>query len=207
MPFCKWAAAKAGSSCARRGPDLDDIQIQIALSAAYDWAKEWQLLLAGVLVLLAALIVAWSVLRAARIRADATSQDRPDLRSSTAPAIAGPQPRAQDDIVTGLEQLRSFIRSALASLTLTAEKENSPALFLCQRIAHVRLERFALPSHAGKPAHELYGSLLDQLDLLRQNLKKGVQPADLSEILVQLNASARNLTLALAPDSDQRQQA
>ena len=39
------------------------------LYLAYDWAKEWQILLAGLLVLVAAVIFAWASLRAAKIGA------------------------------------------------------------------------------------------------------------------------------------------
>jgi hypothetical protein len=102
------------------------------------------------------------------------------------------------------------IRSALSSLTLTADKENSPAYFQCQRIAHLHLERFPLPVDASKTAREHHAVLLQQLETLRQSLnssqnaKKDAAPGEIAQSLVQLNTSARNLLAALAPVSDAR---
>ena len=179
------------------------------LYSAYLWAKEWQTLLAGLLVVVAALIVARATLRAAEInsaaraRSDARDRSLPDLRQSARPAGA---PAVSTELIGTLEQLRSMIRSALASLTLTNDKENGPAYFLCQRIAHLRLERFALPPNAPKSAHEMRAALSEQLEFLRQHLKKDASPAEVSQILVQLNASARNLVNILVPAPVKRQQ-
>jgi hypothetical protein len=192
---------------AGKGQHLLDV-IQNALYSAHDWTKEWQPLLASLLVVFAALILAWAILKAARIRAAASQQnarDQQDLRLSEKTSGTSP-PAAPADLVGNLEQLRSFIRSALASLSLTTEKENHPAYFLCQRIAHLRLERFALPANATKAARDLRATLLEQLELLRLHLKKDAPLPEISEILVQLNASARNLMTALVPASDKQRQ-
>src|SRR5882757_5174391 len=182
-----------------------------ALVLAYAWAKEWQPLLAGLLVVIAALIVARAILKTS-LRSSpqvglAKNQAKLDLRQDAkSAALPGSNPQgASQELVGNLEQLRSLVRSALASFTLTAEKENSPAFFLCQRIAHLRLEQ--LPPNAAKPAREVHAALLQQLELLRLHLKKDAPPAEISESLVQLNTSARNLVAALAPASDQRRQA
>ena len=174
----------------------------------YAWAKEWQILLAGLLVLLAALIVARAVRKTASgvrprqpLRESAREALQSDLRLAAKPAEADPAP---EELVGNLEQLRSLIRSALASLT--ADKENSPALFLCQRIAHLRLERFPLPLNAGKAAREQHAALLQQLELLRVHLRKESPLPEISEILVRLNASARNLTAALVAAAGGRRQ-
>jgi hypothetical protein len=111
------------------------------------------------------------------------------------------------ELVGELEQLRSLIRSALAAFTLTAEKENSPVQFLCQRIARLRPERFALSAGAAKAQHETHAALLEQLEALRQQLKKDAKPAEISGTLVQLNTSARSLLAALAPLAAPRRQA
>jgi len=188
-----------------------------ALAFAAAWAKEWQVLLAGLLVFLAAIIVARAIVKTGAIRpvhaASGRKQTKPDLRQAAKPASAGPQvvppqvaPQdASQELVGNLEQLRSLIRSALSSFTLTTEKENSPASFLCQRITHLRLEQ--IPPSAAKPAREAHAALLLQLETLRGQLKKDAPAAEISETLVQMNTSARNVVAALAPASDQPRQA
>jgi hypothetical protein len=174
---------------------------------AYEWARVWQMLLAGLLVLLAAVIVARAIVKAAVLRGQpAKEASQPDLRSDAKPTDPIP-PAAPQELVGNLEQLRSVIRSALASFTLTAEKENGPGYFLCQRITHLHLERFPLPVNASKPARELHAILLQQLETLRQNLNQNPKkdmPADIAQLLVQLNSSARSLLAVLAPTPDTR---
>lgn len=175
------------------------------LALAYEWAKAWQMLLAGLLVLLAALIVARAIVKAASLRAlPAKPASQPDLRSNAEPLAA---PESPQELAGNLEQLRSLIRSALTSFTLTADKENGPSTFLCQRIAHLHLERFPLPANASNSARELHAALLQQLESLRQNLSQNPRkdsPSDIAQILVQLNGSARSLLAALAAAPDTR---
>jgi hypothetical protein len=180
-----------------------------SLALAYGWAKEWQPLLAGLLVVFAAIIVARSIRKTMATRAlqpapAAKEPPRLDLRQAEKPAGASPQD-ACDELVGNLEQLRSLIRSALASFTLTTEKENSPAYFLCQRVARFRVEQ--LPPNATKPAREFHTTLLEQLELMRLHLKKDAPPTEGAGILIQLNTSARNLVAAVAPASNTRRQA
>ena len=176
-----------------------------ALAPGYAWAKEWQVLLAGLLVFFAAIIVARAILKMSANRSVQAVPDKKqtklDLREAAKPVGANP---ASQELVGNLEQLRSLIRSALASFTLTTEKENSPAFFLCQRITHLRLEQ--IPPSAAKPAREIHAALLQQLETLRKQLKKDATPTEISGILVQINTSARNLVAALVPASDQRRQ-
>ena len=190
------------------------------LYLAYDWAKEWQVLLAGLLVLLAAVIFAWAIIRSAKLRSLARTEtkNRSDLRqepssaSSPSPSLppSGPSVSAapSPEFLSILEQLRSLIRSALGSLPQTSEKlgdkETSPAYFLCQRILHLRLEQ--LPPPAGPAAQQTFSALLTQLNLLRAQLKKDASPAELSEILVQITASARSLVTTLTPAAERRRQ-
>ncbi len=181
---------------------------------AYDWAKEWQILLAGLLVLAAAAIFAWATIRAAKIaaaRSDTKAKAQLDLRLAPAPAGASAPAAASPELLNGLEQLRSLIRSALGSLPQSSEKpverENSPAFFLCQRILHLRLDQMAPPARAGKAALEGYSDLLTQLNALRAHLKKDAPASELSGILVQINASARSLVSALTPAAEKRRQA
>jgi len=176
------------------------------LAQAYEWARAWQVLLAGVLVLLAAIIVARAIVKAAALRSPAARDgSRLDLRSDGGPFSGNPAETPQE-LAGNLEQLRSMIRSALTSFTLTADKESNPGYFLCQRIAHLHLERFPLPVNANKPARELHAALLMQLESLRQNLNRNPKkdmPGDVAQLLVQLNTSARSLLAALgaAPDT------
>ena len=130
---------------------------------------------------------------------------RLDLRSDGEPFSGNPAETPQE-LAGNLEQLRSMIRSALTSFTLTADKESNPGYFLCQRITHLHLERFPLPANANKPARELHAALLMQLESLRQNLNQNPKkdmPGDVAQLLVQLNTSARSLLAALgaAPDT------
>ncbi|HET7086120.1 MAG TPA: hypothetical protein VFI23_15195 [Rhizomicrobium sp.] len=190
-------------------PFLDAVGSGLAL--AYGWAKEWQVLLAGCLVLLAALIVARAIRKRPVVYpAEAVESPKADLRVAEKPALSDSAASPQE-LVGSLEQLRSIIRSALASFTLTtatlAENESSPSYFLCQRIAHLGLERFPLPINAGKTAREQHAALLQQLELLRVHLRKNAPPTEISEILVRLNASARNLAAALTPAPDPRRKA
>lgn len=169
-----------------------------SLALAYEWAKAWQMLLAGILVLLAAIIVARAIVKAAALRSPQSPKQalKSDLRADARLADETPQ-----ELVGNLEQLRSVIRSALTSFTQTGDKENGPGYFLCQRIAHLHLERFPLPVDAGKPARELHAALLQQLETLRQTLNQNPKkdmPGDIAQLLVQLNTNARNLVAALA---------
>jgi len=188
---------------------LDNISNTLVL--AYGWARDWQVLLAGLVVLVAGLIVARAIRKGPVTRAlqqDPLDDDRTDLRRE--PGMAArpvPRPEAQGDLVHELEQLRSLIRSALSAFTLTAEKENSPVLFLCQRVARLRPERFPLPGSATQAQQRLHVEVLEHLETLRQQLKKEVAPAEMSGTLVQLNTSARNLIAVLPPQAPARRQA
>ena len=182
--------------------------LQDTLTSAFAWAKEWQAMLAGLLVFGSALILARAILKAAEIsasarqRSDTRERSQSDLRQAARPPG---MPAVAAELIGALEQLRSMIRSALSSLTLGGEKENGPAYFLCQRITHLRLERFALPPNAARTTHEMRASLSEQLEALRQCLKTDAPPGEVSQILVQLNTSARNLASAVAAAPVKRQ--
>jgi len=174
-----------------------------ALTSAYGLAKEWQILLAGLLagllVLAAALVVARAIRKGpgtAPLRETVANEARLDLRREPRAVI----PLATTGELAGeLEQLRSLIRSALSAFTLTAEQENSPVQFLCQRVARLRPERFPLPVSATQAQRSLYAEVLEQLDMLRQQLKREIKPAEMSGTLIKLNTSARNLIATLEP--------
>lgn len=180
------------------------------LYLAYNWAKEWQILLAGLLVFLAALIFARATVKSAKM-ASSARRPQPDLRLAPSPSAPGPvnlpaSAAASSELISTLEQLRSLIRSALASLLPAGEKENSPVTFLCQRILHLRLDPLAPSAHSGQGAQEGYAALMKQLTVLRAHLKNDAPAEKISEILIQINTTARNLVAALLPASEKRRQ-
>jgi hypothetical protein len=184
--------------------------ISNALVSAYGWAKEWQALLAGLLVLTAGFVVARSIRKAAPSRnvpTDIPGGARLDMRREPKANSRPDMPDRSAELIGEMEQLRSLIRSALSAFTLTAERENSPVQFLCQRVARLRPDRFTLPAAAPRPQHELFANLLEQLESLRQQLKRDAKPTEITATLIQLNASARGLVAALAPATVIRRQA
>jgi len=64
-----------------------------------------------------------------------------------------------------------------------------------------------LSANAAKAQHQIHAALLEQLEALRQQLKKDARPAEISGTLIQLNTSARSLLAALAPQTAPRRQA
>jgi hypothetical protein len=58
-----------------------------------------------------------------------------------------------------------------------------------------------------KAQHETHTALLEQLEALRQQLKKDANPAEISGTLIQLNTSARSLLAAMTPQAAPRRHA
>jgi len=58
---------------------------------------------------------------------------------------------------------------------------------------------FPLPVSATQAQRSLYAEVLEQLDMLRQQLKREIKPAEMSGTLIKLNTSARNLIATLEP--------
>jgi hypothetical protein len=186
-------------------------RLSYALLTAYGWTKEWQVLLAGLLVVIASLIVARAIRKAPvsqPIPQSVPAQARLDLRREPRALVPLKSILADPsgELASELEHLRSLIRSALSAFTLTAG-ENSPVQFLCQRVARLRPERFALPASASPAQRGLYAEVLEQLDNLRQQLKQEINPAEMSGTLIKLNTSARNLIATLEPQAVKRRQA
>lgn len=182
-----------------------------ALWLTYSWAKDWQILLGSVFVLIAALIFAQASVRSARIRAAASvraAQIAAGLVSnSTATSRAPSEPTFrpastvshEHDLAHKLEQLRSFIRSAMTVLTSDADGADVTGNVYYERIIRLRFEENDLPTNATSNTLELYKRLLLQLASVRQFAKKRRSTKELSEALVQLNARARELAVAIAP--------
>jgi hypothetical protein len=162
-------------------------------------AKQWQPLLAGLLAVLAAIILAAGMTKAAKIRAAKSTHnpekpDRQDLRASAAPGSVGAG--TFDSVNGSLEKLRSLLRSALSTLSATNADEES-ARSLCARIAALQWKQFPLPVSADTRLRETYASFLNQFELLQIVLDKQWSPSEASAVLIQINANARALTTIL----------
>jgi hypothetical protein len=187
-----------------------------ALWLAYSWAKEWQSLLAGLLLLLAARIFSQGSARAARIRATGMIRAA-QIAAGTGPGIlaepkttipapglpSSPPISAETDLVQRLDQIRSLIRSAMSTLTPDTGKPDAGPNFYCERIAALRFDEGVIPPGLSPAARELHARLLAQLAALRQANEDRIPPEELSRILVQLNRRARELAAALAPLAQQ----
>jgi hypothetical protein len=181
---------------------------------AYYWAREWQVFLGGTLVLIAAQIYAQASVRSARIRAAASvraaqiatgaipvHEERLEPAFSQTSAIL-PQrqaPPLERDLAHKLEQLRSLIRSAMASLAADVDGADATGNIYCERIARLHFDNDDLSAGLTANALELYQRLLVQLATVRRASERGVPHPDLSEALFQLNARARELASALGP--------
>jgi hypothetical protein len=183
---------------------------------SYYWAKEWQVLLGALLVIVAAKIFAQGSLRASRIRSAAAiraaqiaagvapaQEDRadavPPTRSATSSERPGPSVSPEHELIQKIEQLRSLIRSAM--FTLTTDEQRTEAGFnpYCERIAQLRFDEKDLPANPTASTLELYKKLLLQLAAVRRANERKLTQTELSQALVQLNARAREFAASLVP--------
>jgi len=179
---------------------------------AYYWAREWQVLLSGLLLVLAARIFALGTIRAARIRSAATiraaqiaagvappQEERTDAPRFASPTPPGPAIPREADLVQKIEQLRSLIRSAMFTLTTDEQGTEAGPNPYCARIVQLRFDEKDLPANPTAGTLELYRKLLMQLATVRRTNERRPTQAELSEVLVQLNARAREFAAALTP--------
>ena len=182
----------------------------------YYWVRDWQSLIGGLLLIVAARIFSQGSIRAARLRATAmirsaqiaagvttaaeVKQASPTPMRAAPLASATAPPTAESLLVQKLEQLRSLVRSAMSTLTSDAGKTDASPNFFCQRIALHRIEERELPSSVTPAALQLYRQLSSQLSVLRQLVDGNASNAELSQVLIQLNASAREFSSALTPN-------
>jgi hypothetical protein len=182
----------------------------------YYWAKEWQIFLGGTLVLIAAQIYAQASVRSARIRAAASiraaqiatgamsgGDERQEPTFSQAnpmmPVRQSPPHSIERDLAHKLEQLRSLIRSAMASLAADVDGADVTGNIYFERIARLRFEENDLPAEMSSNTFEMYKRFLLQLSTVRRASERGLGRTDLSETLFQLNARARELASAIGP--------
>lgn len=169
-------------------------------------AKQWQPLLAGLLAVLAAIILSAGIVRSAKIRAGGSRRDEEpaspqDLRASAPPALA--ETTGSEGANAHLEKLRSLLRSALSALAST-DPETQTARALCSRIGAFQWAQFPLPANADKHLQETYATFLNQFEMLEVVLRKEWSPQEVSAILIQLNANIRTLSALLkALESDE----
>lgn len=197
-----------------------------AVWLAYEWAKDWQIVLGGVAILIAAQIFAQGSVRSARIRAAASvraaqiaagllpkaeeSSSALDAPPLIAPTFrSSPSPPVEQDLSHKLDQLRSYIRSAMALQASDVDGSDAVGNIYCERIARLRFDERDLPRNASANTLELYKNLLLQLAAVRRSNEKGQSPRELSEALFQLNTRARELAAAIksiaTPSSSARQ--
>jgi hypothetical protein len=182
----------------------------------YYWAKEWQVFLGGTLVLIAAQIYAQASVRSARIRAAASvraaqiatgaipvpeERQEPSFAqpSTMLPQRASPPHSVERDLAHKLDQLRSLIRSAMASLAADVDGADATGNIFCERIARLHFDNEDLSAGLTANPLELYKRFLAQLAVVRRASERGTARTDLSEALFQLNARARELLSAFGP--------
>jgi len=184
--------------------------IPIAFWLAYGWAKEWQGLLGGLIILLAARVFSQGSLRAARIRATAMIRSaqitaggsaNQNPRPTSSPARLEPVVRLpaspENELLRKIEQLRSLIRSAMSTLTSDAGTTDVNSNFFCDRIALLHFSESGLPSNTTPAVRELFQRLLAQLESVRLASTNRAAQSVLSDALVQLNLRAREFAGAL----------
>jgi len=185
---------------------------------AYFWAREWQALLGGLLLVFAARIFAQGTVRAARIRSAGTIRaaqiavavsSGQEVRSysvaapAPAPAAAPQVNSPTQELLAKIEQLRSLIRSAMFMLSSDEQNAASGPNLYCERIVQLRFDETDLPVNPTAGTLEVYKKLLLQMTAVRRATERKLSHAELSQALVQLNARARELsaavTIATAP--------
>ena len=181
---------------------------------SYYWARDWQILLGGLLVLVAAQIFVRGSLRSARIQAAAAvraaqiaagvvpSRDA-RLGGATSSEVQAREPTvsisAEHELQRKIEQLRSLIRSAMSMLTSDADGADASSNIYCERIARLRFDEMDLPLNPSANLLELYKRFLLQLATIRRVTERRLGQKESQEALVQLNARARELAAAVAP--------
>ena len=185
---------------------------------AYLWAKDWQIFLSGLFVLIAAHIYARGSVRSARIQAVAAVRAariaagvvaRPEERFGGAASseVVAKRPSspisAEHALLHKIEHLRSLIRSAMSMLASDADGADASTNIYCERIARLRFDERDLLANATPNTLELYKKFLLQLAAVRRATERRLAQAELSAALVQLNARAREFAATITPTTTQ----
>jgi len=186
--------------------------LPIAFMELLHWLHDWQILVTGVLVLIAARIWGRSVVRAARISAKAARQQgpaEPPKKTSPAPKVvpipvaAGGELRAKrplpvpaSELADRLFALREQIRGILGRMPSTDEMMSAERLAECRRIAEFPL---------GDPPANAPKLLAHRFDVLRSELSAlgAVRETDSCrnawEALARISMDARDMLVAEMP--------
>lgn len=156
--------------------------------AAFD---NLQPLIASLLTLLASIILAIGIVKAAKIRTAANRQISPvklDLRTQTVAEDGA----SWSELTGHLQRLRNLVRWALSALS-AVDGDNDTARSLCARIAALNWPHLPLPTSADPSMRESYSAFLHQFELLQKLLQQQWSSSEASSILILLNAHARGL--------------
>jgi hypothetical protein len=157
------------------------------------WLYEWQVLIAGILAILAARIWGRSVVRAARyaaLSATGEAADPPGARRNAVVPFASVRPKAgRSEPADRVFALREQIRLTLGKMPCTDEALSAERLSECHRIANMPMGE--LPKDASKAAAQ-------SLEVLRGDLSAlgALRETDTCrrawETLVRVNTDARD---------------
>ena len=169
------------------------------LAALDPWirlAEAWQYVLAGLLALLASIILAFGITKAAKTRAAAlaaTAQPAPPQ------VLERPEPQAAlpndpfNSLGADTEELRSLLRRAVSSLS-DASTNAETVRSLCAHIAALEPEFRVLPGKSDPRIREAHAALLKQFKKLQEILEQEWSPPEALAVLIQMNADARALS-------------
>jgi hypothetical protein len=175
--------------------------LPVAFRELLHWLYEWQILICGVLALVAARVWGRSVVRAARITARAKAQPveirRPPaepvvvptpLAAVTEPVVKVPPPRA--DMTDLLFSLREQIRNTLGRMPCTDDVLNAERLDDCRSIAEFPLGD--PPADAGRAQIARFEALKSKLAALK-DVRETDTCRNAWEALVRISMDARDL--------------
>lgn len=180
--------------------------LPIAFVQLSHWLYDWQILVTGILAVIAARIWGTSIIRAARIEearsdrlmaklAPPADQAPPAAEPEAAPVVPLRRPvSAMEDLTDRLQGLRQLIRTSLARIPYTQAPLTADHRALCERIAAVKLDPKPLEGNAAALPH--FERLTTDLASLEAACLNG-NCRSAWEALVQANVAARSLMGAL----------
>lgn len=179
--------------------------IPVAFRELLHWLYDWQILLSGILALVAARIWGRSVIKAARINARAKTASPIDARRAPGEPVVVPMPLATPvpaepsargpavrpaELPNRLFALREQIRNTLGKLPCTDEVLTAERLAECRRISEFALGD--LPPGAPKTLAHRYEALRSKLSAL-QAVRETDTCRNAWEALVRISMDARDL--------------
>jgi hypothetical protein len=179
--------------------------IPVAFRELLHWLYDWQILLSGILALVAARMWGRSVIKAARINARAKAASPVDVRRPhsepvlvpkplAAPAAAGTVvrkvPARPPELPDRLFALREQIRNTLGKMPCTDEILTAERLTECRKISEFPLGE--LPPGAAKPLAHRFDALRSKLSALH-TVRESDTCRNAWEALVRISMDARDL--------------